>query len=881
MATENQSGPPPDAGGVSRRTLLKAGAGAATVGAITTRPGPLEDVEISPVGEADAAIGVATVALASVMAGGVVASGALYGAKVKDYREMLADVQKDQVEAHASAYDEMDEYGFQILEWENTLADSMTQAHINARDAVADAWEAGKSASEAQSDAYAEIDDYYAERVEHNLWVRTAKSLSQIARALYNGSEAVIASGEYDYNSSNPWCGPIVEHPTYGTRSWSMLLDQSEPIEVSLRNGSTVEIALPDFKIEWDSSDVSDGDYETTVNTYDFLEGHIDDTIDLTATIDGENASWNGGINIPNVPDADLAGYQVMQLRDDFVRIRSMIDDQAQQVKDGYYLSLVEDIYYALDQGWITPNDLRGIDGLAQELAGTEDASADAYILALTSMLDRVQPDLSKLASMSAGYNGFTGRSVITDDSGTRNIYPGKYAEAATYEGLLFAESVPSSGLDAGARYVCDPTVLAGTAGNNFLGVDTSGNELWSDGQGGVVKAIEVGPAGRTVFVSAGPDLYAIDMDSMSQKWSVTGYPEDVEALAAGRDGQYLYVAEGDSTRKLDATDGTEQWIYEGFTTDNQVYDLCLSPDGSSLYAACSEMTTSSDGKVVSLATSDGTENWNYTTYESNKGVATAPDGSAVYAAVGQNVVSLSPSDGTENWSVSLSDYPSNIEVTPDGTGLIVTIASTVKRLDSDDGTEEWSVSISNAVKDLIFSPDGSVYVATQGGVTTLDPSDGTQGWSLSKSNYVMSITIPYNPVIRPDLSVAGTISGAYFYDASSSTEHKLMSGLLKIESMTDQDGNNIDTTDTSDWGSPDYDQDNMESWSDYWYKVQDFRDTFRDWYEQGDTSLFTSSSDDGGWWPPDFWPSWLPSDPIGAAIVVLLGIAGFNVATS
>lgn len=86
-----------------------------------------------------------------------------------------------------------------------------------------------------------------------------------------------------------------------------------------------------------------------------------------------------------------------------------------------------------------------------------------------------------------------------------------------------------------------------------------------------------------------------------------------------------------------------------------------------------------------------------------------------------------------------------------------------------------------------------------------------------------------------------------------------------------------------TEWGTPEYGTTDITSWLEYLVANDERRSVIQDNYTTDDTLLGGGDIvDDGGdWWPPIFWPSWLPSDPIGAAVVVLLGLAGFNVATS
>ena len=167
MPTDDASPPPPASEGptMDRRTLLKTGAGVAAVGAVTTRAGPLED--LSPVGGANAIAPL--IAYAAVGVFGGTGLGYLYGTTLDGAIDVVNEnISEDELTAHQNSRSEMENYQLDIVQIENTLQDTGTLAHQEARDEIATAWESGVPASDALSGALARIDQYYPERIKNN-----------------------------------------------------------------------------------------------------------------------------------------------------------------------------------------------------------------------------------------------------------------------------------------------------------------------------------------------------------------------------------------------------------------------------------------------------------------------------------------------------------------------------------------------------------------------------------------------------------------------------------------------------------------------------------------------------------------------------------------
>jgi hypothetical protein len=854
---------------MDRRTLLKSAAGAATVGAVTSRVGPLEAVD--PIGNAEGAV-VSTVTLA--VAGGVAISGVttgyFFGTKLSDYQDAVdAAVENDLVLAHGNAVSANQSYNADIVQVGNTLTRSSTMGHQEARHAIASAWQDGKTASEALSDAHAAIETYYADPVERNWLTVTLQNLAQVAHAKQSGADALVDSGEEDYDRTNPWCGSLLNHPTYGDADWVEIIPADNEFEWTLADGSTFTEATPDMKIEYDSSGVSSGDFETTISMGDWLAGHTDPSTDLSVEIDGESVTWNGNISVPNVSEdgETLPGRVVIKLLDDTVDLRSQIRDQAQTVIDGYSQTLVENLYSALDAGDITPADIRGIDGQAAFMAGTEDASADSYIMSLMQQTGLEQADLSKIASMTVGYRGFVGIAPVTDDSGTRSIYPKESVDSETYRGQLYASSIPSEGLDAGATYAADPPIYYGTTER----VGSIGN--WDISSQS--SAVAVSPSGGALYHGDDSNVVGLDTVSGESEWTYDGQSGIVNSVSVSPDGSLVTVGYDDgAVVGLDASDGSESWMY---SAADYIYDVAVSPDSGSVYIA----PGTSDGSVYALDAADGSESWAYSGFSGSiETISVAPDNSVIYIAGGNSTIYAVDSSGSENWTKSTSDTSIlGSAISHDGSTLyLATNGDRAVALSTSDQSEQWSTDLSGTGLSASLSPDGQrLYVGSSANSDTIfsyNTDDGSQNSTHDVAGSPDSVSVAYNPAVRPDLDVAGTISDGSFYDAENSQYVQLRGGLLTIDQMTGQDGSTVETTSGEDWGEPEYGNPDIDAYIDYLLKSEEFQKTLREHYDTG-------TSGGSGGFDPDGWLPSVPRDYLIWGAAAIAGLIGISAATS
>jgi len=846
----DQSRSPPGSGGPSltRRNLLKTGAGAATAGAFVAADGPL-DPRLDPVGDANG-LAITTAIAAGVVAGSTVGYG--FGLSLQDYDDLVyAQIDRSIAIAHDAAVSEMQSYGSMETMYRNDLETTDTMAHMEARHAIATAWESGKSSGDAYQDALSAIERYYAERVENNWVIGTAKSVTQQAYAFQAAIEAAVdggASRDINDEDTGGWALGLVEHPTHGTCSWSELLETRQDIDVELLDGSTVTVPLPDILLEWDGAGISE-----TVNLIDFLRGWDDSAGNFGVQIDGERATWDGHLGIPSWTFTDedgnttdtLQSYRVLDFQGQYRSIRTAVENQSATVVGNYSQNFVEDLYVRLDDGEITPSDIRGIDGQAEFLAGTQDASADSYRLSLLQQLDMEQGDMSKIASMTASYSGWEGVKVQRDDSGNRQIFPDRKVEDVEYSGQLFARDIPDGGLNTGATYVADPTVYSASDDQTTLAIDPgTGSQMASHSpHTDQIKEVGVSPDATTIYTSSNDSsVVAIDATTGEALWTFDGPADAVTDLAVSPDGTvYAGDGTGGNLYALDPADGSTKWTY----TQHQPDAIAVSPDGGTV--AVGGFYTN---ELHAINAEDGSQKWTNTDQTAGtQGIVVTADGGSVihsWMDTNENIESFNISDGSRNWSVT--GIPA-LALSRDHSGDIIagTSSPSLEILDPLDGSVKSTLGLSDSNPQSV-SAVGNFLTAVLSDGSVVAFKAGSQSFNKTlHSGNGQGVSVAYNAEVRPDLSVGGLITGARFFDAIDSKEADLRNGLLTMTAMSNQDGDPIDETSGEDWGPPEYDSIDLTGWIDYLETAESIRETIEQYID--DSSGVTGGTTGGSWW--------------------------------
>jgi hypothetical protein len=738
----------------------------------------------------------------------------------------------------------------------NYLTDMHTMANIEARHAIAAAWEDGKNASTAYADAITAIRSYYEPHEVNHMEI-----LAQVLLDL--GSVADAGTSNEQDTSVVDWVNEAASYTGSDSSVYARATaNYTEDVEVTLHNGTTYTIgAVPHIRFYTaESHHTYEVPFTDVIDAYDVQNEEV--------TVSGPDYDWTASLkwSVPNVPDADLPAERVFDFSK-WITQFTEFESQSDMVAGNYDEVFVEDIFAELAAGNIDPSDVRGVEGTARFLSGTEDATSDAYRMALMQQLDLKQTDLSKVASMKVDYTGFSSRMFNTTDTGREEVF-GDYVTGETYEGQMFARDVGKDSVSTGEMYLADPALFATDgSGAKFLN-PASGTERWHFNTGGNTKTITPSPDRKKVFVginsTAENQVYALDAGDGSVIWSVS-YSFNVDSIDVSPDGSKVFI--GNSSHPdvicLSAETGGEEW---STTVNRYVNDLAVSHDGSTLYVA--QYTD-----VHALNTSDGSTTWGgaATDFSTNSisvdGIAPAPDGSAVYVALdSQEARSLDPSDGSTVWTYSNTSHQvNNVAVSPDGSTIVIGESSSDVQGIDPNGNQIWSYgSAAGAIYGIGFYPDGSTVYVGSDSLHAIDPADGSQQWSNSSSGTCYALE---TRVHGEDYD--GVIGNATMYDVPSSTEVPLALGKVTISEMSDSDGNSVETTSYDD---PDYDTYDATEYATYTTKVNEYLESIGYWEDSS-----TSSSGGGGLFGGNFLENLFAGLSAGAIALVAIGLIALD----
>jgi len=330
------------------------------------------------------------------------------------------------------------------------LQDTETLASLEARNAIADAYENNSTAIEAQAAGQEAINEYYAHHQIQLLEIASADSqqLAYYANITLNNdniSDQYLSPGRPENNSNS------------GVYNSGHYLGDTVTSDYTLLNGSTHSHKAPRFEFSSDStwdppienyqdtSNLSLDRYNSTLEGWQYTHYHetSDSRIDL-------NYTFPGTAIVMNQPDAELYSQTVYDYRMT-AQLLNDLEEQAQTVQDNYNGSAAEDLYAAMDSGEITPSDVRGAEGMVRYMSGESNSTEQRFNLALRSTLNLASTDVGN--TMVVNFDGETERTRhVNKTSGNVSFtYSGSVNE--TYEGLLFSSETPSGGFETGTTY--------------------------------------------------------------------------------------------------------------------------------------------------------------------------------------------------------------------------------------------------------------------------------------------------------------------------------------------------------------------------------------------------------------------------------------------
>lgn len=689
---------------------------------------------------------------------------------------------------------------------ENQLENSQMVADIAARNAIADAWEDGKSESEASQAALDAIDDYHS-IMWRNTFVSKQANALQIAYVIQTAANTTEADysnwtdiGPTPANANYNGSGSIVDGGT-------QISPSTTQTDITLPNGETPTLEVVEFSVEWDN-----GDTWSSLLDNSFLDGYDSASGEFTFSTDQGNEFTDDftAANL-NVPDADLPSKRILNCADLADKL-GRIEQNATDLKQNYDLNRVGDIYTALDNGNVTPNQIRGVAGLAEHLSGTSDASEGRYQIALSTLFDIPRPDMSQVATVTIEHSGATDIEISVDADGTRQRELTGMVEEKVYQGQLFASSI-SADLAVDGTYLTDPAIVAAST-DNLYSISIDGSSEWSASNpfSNDLQDVAVTPKGSKIFITDGDNLAAYSGGG-GQLWQISMAGSEIVSPTES----YLFVGDkSGNVKKIDATNGEVVWtnsygtvIWEFLIYDSHLY---IGADNSTIYK------TDFEGNTVSTISTGRSD---------TKGISISPNG--------EFLVSVSDSGGAFNgdWDtviekISLGDSTSvewSNSFSPKAGDVIVTDTRIIHSNGDEtialthDNTQKWTASYQDA--ELRKARDGSGVLIAGTQKTTIDKVDesGNVLWSMSNpSGYIRGLDIS-----GENKQYDGFIQDAQFAAATENGMSQLyLSGETKILEMQDADGNSVDNVKTEDFGSPEYDNADISQWAEYMKKISE-----------------------------------------------------------
>ncbi|PGF15810.1 hypothetical protein CP556_06570 [Natrinema sp. CBA1119] len=338
----------------------------------------------------------------------------------------------DQIETdlHVSGQSVYESWESHDTVYQNYLQDTGTLASLEARNAIADAYENNESATAAQAAGQAAINDYYSTHEKSLLEIQAQHS----ARLWYLMNVSDNTS-EIDNNFVHVWpfSGDVQSYGADGmaTEQWT------------LSNGTTYDHQTLDVSYS------TTADIPTLENKYEQYNPEQDRwKFEKSGNMNG--ASWNGGVGVMNAPAASLPPETVYDFRlvaDRLYELR----EQADTVQSNYGDGVAEDLYASMDSGELDPNDVRGAEGMVRYMSGDDGSGVteDRFNLALRSTLNLASGDLD--STMVVDFEGATEKARNASDDGSVTYDYNNVNE--TYEGLLFSSETPDGGFEKGTEY--------------------------------------------------------------------------------------------------------------------------------------------------------------------------------------------------------------------------------------------------------------------------------------------------------------------------------------------------------------------------------------------------------------------------------------------
>lgn len=373
-----------------------------------------------------------------------------------EYVNTTQAAKETKIDLHVMGQGEWDQYESLNTDVNNYLEDSETIASLEAKHAIATAYENNDTTTEADAAAQQAIQDYYAARQ-----VKVLEDWSsQNAQLGYAGETANNVS-----EISNLWLGRVVPVTGESLTEGARLTGKMKSFNATLINGSThsYDSTATEFQLSFDSQTTAWFAYYPKIDQWDesadstpLIQKGDDNFIVTQGNADGGTTNWSAKVSgqiwqdraYDNAPPS-LSSSKVYD-EQGWYEMWTALEEQANTMQQNYPSGFASDIYEKLDSGELTTSEVRSAEGMARYLSGDSNVTDQKFQQANIALLNLDRPMDGNTSSMVVHYEGATEVALNSTANETTREYLNPVNE--TYEGMLYAHS-PSGGFETGTEY--------------------------------------------------------------------------------------------------------------------------------------------------------------------------------------------------------------------------------------------------------------------------------------------------------------------------------------------------------------------------------------------------------------------------------------------
>lgn len=362
-------------------------------------------------------------------------------------------------------------HGMAVSEWESQQAiqtvmhnygeDTETLASLEGRHAIASEYENGSSATVADGESRAAIRDYYSVR-QINTLESFSKSQAQFAHIGNLTNEADI---ERDFLY---WYAEWGDDAT--SYEWKTgFTGELNTYNYTLANGTTHEYQIAELEHysgntgEWNPVSYNLSDVPDDGSSWFVHSPGDGSSVNMSGRYVVRDSYTGTGYNIED----GLPSSTVFDVHEWKGQLNQWDQQSAEMITE--YQNIAPDLYDAMDNGTVSPQQVRSAEGMVRYMSGDADTQSGDFRLALHHTLGLQNANMSSVGTMVVQYEGATGLEWNSSPDGDREpIYTDDVNE--TYEGMLFSADVPAGGFETNGSYHTDnlngTTMIVGEDGD-------------------------------------------------------------------------------------------------------------------------------------------------------------------------------------------------------------------------------------------------------------------------------------------------------------------------------------------------------------------------------------------------------------------------------